>query len=92
MKNNFTSTNGKISIFISILFFINIINAQNKNILQPMDIFEMEGVSDPQISPDGSQILYVRSGSDVMKDKRYSNIWIINFNGSDNRPLQWTEW
>ena len=87
MKNNFTSTNGKISIFISILFFINIINAQNKNILQPMDIFEMEGVSDPQISPDGSQILYVRSGSDVMKDKRYSNIWIINFNGSDNRPL-----
>ena len=49
----------------------------NDNVLQPMDIFEMEGVSDPQISPDGSKILYVRSGSDVMKDKRYSNIWII---------------
>ena len=57
------------------------------DVIKPMDIFEMEGVSDPQISPDGSQILYVRSGSDVMKDKRYSNIWIINFNGSDNRPL-----
>ena len=47
----------------------------------------MEGVSNPQISPDGSQILYVRSGSDVMSDKRYSNIWIINFNGTNNRPL-----
>jgi len=52
-----------------------------------MDIFEMEGVSDPQISSDGSKILYVRSGSDVMTDKRYSNIWIINFDGTNNRPL-----
>ena len=38
MKNNFTSTNGKISIFISILFFINIINAENKNKLSYHDI------------------------------------------------------
>ena len=57
------------------------------DVIKPMDIFEMEGVSDPQISPNGSQILYVRSGSDVMSDKRYSNIWIINFNGTNNRPL-----
>ena len=56
--------------------------ASNDSVLKPMDIFEMEGVSDPQISPDGSKILYVRSGSDIMKDKRYSNIWIINFDGA----------
>ncbi len=87
MKNNFTRINVKKSIIVYILFLINIIIAQNKNVLQPMDIFEMEGVSDPRISPDGSQIIYVRSGSDVMKDKRYSNIWIIDFNGSNNRPL-----
>ena len=78
MKNNFTRINVKKSIIVYILFLINIIIAQNKNVLQPMDIFEMEGVSDPRISPDGSQIIYVRSGSDVMKDKRYSNIWIID--------------
>ena len=63
------------------------LDASNDSVLKPMDIFEMEGVSDPQISPDGSKILYVRSGSDIMKDKRYSNIWIINFDGSDNRPI-----
>jgi dipeptidyl aminopeptidase/acylaminoacyl peptidase len=57
------------------------------HVIKPMDIFEMEGVSDPRISPDGSKILYVRSGSDVMSDKRYSNIWIINFGGTNNRPL-----
>ena len=87
MKNNFTRINVKKSIIVYILFLINIIIAQNKNVLQPMDIFEMEGISDPRISPDGSQIIYVRSGSDVMKDKRYSNIWIIDFNGSNNRPV-----
>jgi len=52
-----------------------------------LNIFDIESVSDPQISPDGSKVLYVRSGSDIMNDKRYSNIWIINFDGSNNRPL-----
>ena len=71
----------------AILCSLTILIAGDDNVLQPMDIFEMEGVSDPQISPNGSQILYVRSGSDVMSDKRYSNIWIINFDGTNNRPL-----
>jgi len=51
----------------------------------------MEGVSDPQISPDGSKILYVRSGSDIMKDKRYSNIRIIIFSVSIICSKQMTE-
>ena len=71
----------------AILYTLSTLFAGNGNVLEPMDIFEMESVSDPQISPDGSKILYVRSGSDVMTDKRYSNIWIINYNGTDNRPL-----
>ena len=75
------------TIVSAILCSLTILIAGDDNVLQSMDIFEMEGVSDPQISPDGSQILYVRSGSDVMSDKRYSNIWIINFNGTNNRPL-----
>ena len=51
----------------------------------------MERVSDPQISPDGSKILYVRSGSDIMKDKRYSNIRIIIFSVSIICSKQMTE-
>lgn len=51
------------------------------------DIFEMEIATDPQISPDGEKIIYVRQFSDTMTDKRYSNLWIINFDGNNNRPL-----
>jgi dipeptidyl aminopeptidase/acylaminoacyl peptidase len=51
------------------------------------DIFNFEFVSDPQISPDGKKIVYVRRFADIMTDKRYSNLWLINFDGSGHRPL-----
>ncbi|MDT7829684.1 S9 family peptidase [Pricia sp. S334] len=55
--------------------------------LELLDIFNMEFVSDPQISPDGSKIIYVRNFKDVMTDKNLSNLWMVNFDGSNNRPL-----
>lgn len=51
------------------------------------DIFELETASDPQISPDGSQIIYVRRSMDIMTDRPLSSIWIINADGSEHRPL-----
>ena len=76
----------KQKLFLTLLS-LSILVANEDNLLKPINIFDMESVSDPQISPDGSKVLYVRSGSDIMKDKRYSNIWIINFDGSNHRPL-----
>lgn len=55
--------------------------------LAPMDLFELEYASDPQISPDGRWIVYVRRASDVMTDQRYSNLWIVSFDGKEHRPL-----
>jgi acylaminoacyl-peptidase len=52
-----------------------------------MDVFQLEWISDPQISPDGQKIIYVRNYNDVMTDQTYSNLWIVNFDGTDNRPL-----
>jgi len=51
------------------------------------NIFDLELVSDPQISPDGEHIVYVRQFSDIMSDQRKSNLWIIHFDGTGNRPL-----
>jgi acylaminoacyl-peptidase len=59
--------------------------AQEK--IDNMDVFELEWISDPQISPDGQKIIYARNYSDVMTDQKYSNLWIVNFDGTDNRPL-----
>jgi acylaminoacyl-peptidase len=61
--------------------------AQGKKNLAAADVFNLEFVSDPQISPDGRRIIYVRQFTDIMSDRNYSNLWIVNFDGSDNRPL-----
>ncbi|HEY7543429.1 MAG TPA: S9 family peptidase, partial [Blastocatellia bacterium] len=61
--------------------------AQEKKKLAAADAFNLEFVSDPQISPDGRRIIYVRQFTDIMSDRNYSNLWIVNFDGSENRPL-----
>ena len=58
-----------------------------QNLLEPVDIFDIEYVSDPQVSPDGSQIIYTRNFKDIMTDKNLSNLWMINADGTVNRPL-----
>ena len=51
------------------------------------DIFQIQTASLPQISPDGKHIVYQRNFADVITDKRYSNLWIINFDGTGDHPL-----
>ena len=55
--------------------------------LTEMDVFDLEQATDPQLSPDGRRVIYVRKYADVFTDRRYSNLWIINSDGSQNRPL-----
>ncbi|MDP5121416.1 MAG: S9 family peptidase, partial [Spirosomaceae bacterium] len=61
--------------------------AQEKTPLELKDLFNMEYVSDPQISPDGSQIVFVRNFKDIMIDRDYSNLWISNADGTRVRQL-----
>ena len=51
------------------------------------DVFDLEWAADPQISPDGSRIVFVRSGFDVMTDGTRSNLWIMNGDGTNLRAL-----
>src|SRR4051812_37848804 len=55
--------------------------------LQPKDVFQLEWASDPQISPDGKRIVYVRNFMDIMKDRRRSNLWVINRDGTGHQAL-----
>ena len=48
---------------------------------------DMESVSNPQISPDGTTIVYTRGWIDRMNDRRESSVWIMNADGSRNRFL-----
>ena len=48
---------------------------------------DLESASDPQISPDGSQVVYTRGWVDKMNDRRESSVWIMNADGSRARFL-----
>jgi dipeptidyl aminopeptidase/acylaminoacyl peptidase len=51
------------------------------------DEFQIQLPIDPQISPDGTKVVYVRQFADPMTDKRYANLWVVNGTGTDHRPL-----
>jgi dipeptidyl aminopeptidase/acylaminoacyl peptidase len=63
------------------------VSAQERDVFGPADVFELEYAGDPQISPDGRQVVYVRSFMDIMTDRERQNLWIIGVDGSGHRPL-----
>lgn len=54
---------------------------------QLTDVFDLEYASDPQISPDGTQVVYLRNFYDIQTDRRRANLWIAAVDGTKNRPL-----
>ncbi|HET7039010.1 MAG TPA: S9 family peptidase [Gemmatimonadales bacterium] len=53
-----------------------------------LDLYlEWEGVADPQVSPDGRQIIYTRRWVDRMNDRWESSLWIMDADGKRNRFL-----
>ena len=55
--------------------------------LQLEQFFDFETVSNPRISPDGTQIVYTRGWVDKVNDRRSSALWIMGADGSKNRLL-----
>src|SRR3954469_23034542 len=56
--------------------------------LHSIDVFQYEVADDVQISPDGTQIVYVRTSYDIMTDRARRNLWMVNADGTHNRPLR----
>jgi len=52
-----------------------------------MDLFELQMVDNPEISPDGNAIIYERHQFDAMTDRRFVNLWKISFAANEHVPL-----
>ena len=53
----------------------------------PRDVFSLAQASDPQISPDGKSIVYVRRVGDIMSDHDRTSLWIIDTATGRQSPL-----
>lgn len=71
------------------LLIIQVVNSPaqaTRKDLELKDVFDIEFASDPQISPDGSSVVYVRNYYDIMTDRSRSDLWVVGESLS-NQPF-----
>ena len=73
--------------FLFLLSFQIMIQAQLNPPFTSMDVFQLEWVTNPQISPDGNWVVYQRGGMDIMNDQRQSRLWMIKTDGTNHQKL-----
>jgi dipeptidyl aminopeptidase/acylaminoacyl peptidase len=55
--------------------------------LVPDDFYQVQDVSDPQVSPDGAWVAYVVTGNDRGSDEARSAIWMVSWDASQHLAL-----
>jgi dipeptidyl aminopeptidase/acylaminoacyl peptidase len=55
--------------------------------LKPLDVFDLQWVADPEVSPDGRSIAYVRRSFDIKTDHPRGVVWLVGSDGAHARPL-----
>jgi dipeptidyl aminopeptidase/acylaminoacyl peptidase len=63
------------------------LHAQARRPMTFIDLLNVPNVTDPQLSPDGRQVIYALSRADWKANKRISHIWRINADGTDEVQL-----
>lgn len=51
------------------------------------DVFNLEYATGVRVAPDGRSVVYERRSMDIMADNQRSNIWRVNLDGSNHRPV-----
>lgn len=59
----------------------------DKRMITEMDLFKFHWAADPQISPDGSRIVFVRAWVNQKADRYESALWIVSTSGGAARQL-----
>ena len=74
-------------IIFTFILLVSFLVAQSKRPMTPEDLYKINKVSDPRVSPDGKWIAYTVSVPDLAADKYNSDIWIVPLEGSKAKQL-----
>ena len=74
------------AIAISLILFSSFALAQKRSITEK-DLFKFQWIGDPQISPDGSQVAFVRVTVDDKKTGYETSIWVASTAGGSVRAF-----
>ncbi len=75
-----------------VLAFASALTAQTaRRPLKLEDLARFRNVSDPQVSPDGQWVAYVVGTTDVKEDKSNSHVWMVSFDGRNDRQITFSQ-
>jgi len=77
----------QLSLFLCVLFLSAPMYTADKRAMIPDDLMSLQRVSDPQISPDGRWIAFVITQTNVEKNSRDSDLYMIAAEGGEVRRL-----
>jgi dipeptidyl aminopeptidase/acylaminoacyl peptidase len=64
--------------------------APSKRLLKPSDVYRLQTVSDPQVSPEGNWVAYTLSSVDSVKNKRNTDVWMVSWDGKQSVQLTYS--
>src|ERR1700737_3676067 len=73
-------------VLITVTFLIRPALAQKRNITEK-DLFNFTWIADPQVSPDGSRVAFVRVTVNAKKDGYDTAIWMVTTGSSESRQM-----
>ena len=69
-------------LFVLLLVFCFSVSAQKRNITEK-DLFDFAWVGDPQVSPDGSRVVFVKVTVNSAKTNYDTSLWMVSTTGSE---------
>jgi Tol biopolymer transport system component len=87
-----TNTFSRLFFALTLLSAVSFAADHKTKVLDKETYFQMESITNPSISPDGSQIVFSRGWADVMKDQEQANLWLVDINGQRPRELTQGAW
>ena len=78
-------------LFLLIVFISNFIYSQNKRAMQPEDLWSMKRIGDVVLSQNGKNILFTVTSYNLEENKGQTDIWIMDSDGNNIRPLKNTD-
>ena len=55
------------------------------------DLVRLARVSDPQVTPDGKRLVYVRRDTDIEANRGRTDLWLVELGAAGARPLRITQ-
>lgn len=77
-----------------VLLILLSLTAMAQSASRPMkldDLARLKDVRDPQLSPDGEWLAYVVAAVDVKEDKSVSHIWMVGYDGKNDRQITFSQ-